>query len=89
MATKNVPDDDRGDANDRCRDYDLLATKLAQLQSMLMMTYGGARETFDSMNDDLRDSYLWACADMVDECIGLNDMVGFVVRPGQAEVSHA
>ena len=75
---------------------DLLSKKLVQLHAMLMMTYGNARETIDSMSEDLRDSYFWACADMAKDCIELNGLMGLVLRPSppklastnQADVSH-
>ena len=63
MAADNVNDEQAGDA------FDTLTAKLAQLQAMLQMTYGEARETFDCMNDQLRDNYLWACSELVNDCI--------------------
>ena len=90
MADETVTQDDRDN-------HELLSKKLGQLQAMLMMTYGNARETIDSMSDDLRDSYFWACADMANDCIELNDLIGLVIFPNttklqsrrQAEASHA
>jgi hypothetical protein len=65
MATENVNDEQAGDA------FDTLTAKLAQLQAMLNMTYGNSAETFSAMNDKLRDSYLWACTALVDDCVDL------------------
>ena len=65
MASENVNDEQAGDA------FDTLTAKLAQLQAMLNMTYGNASETFNEMNERLRDNYLWACDGLVDDCIGL------------------
>ena len=56
--------------------YDRLDNKLKHLESMLMMTYGNARESFDAMNDRLRDNYLWACGDAVHECLVLTKQLG-------------
>lgn len=38
---------------------------VAKLHAMLMMTYGEAGDSFRSMNDELQDNYMWACAGMV------------------------
>lgn len=65
--------------------YNRIANKTRQLHAMLEMTYGGARETFDSMNDDLRDNYLWACAEQARECQELVDALPY---PAAGEVSH-
>lgn len=65
MATETVNDEQAGDA------FDTLTSKLAQVQSMLMMTYGVASESFNSMNEQLRDNYLWACESMVSDCMAL------------------
>jgi len=65
MATETVNDEHAGDA------FDTLTAKLAQVQSMLMMTYGEASESFNSMNEQLRDNYLWACESMVRDCVAL------------------
>lgn len=54
--------------NDAQANYDILAKKLAQLHAMLMMTYGEALETLESMNETLRDNYLSACSDMAEDC---------------------
>ena len=65
MADENVSEEQATDA------FDMLTAKLAQLQSMLHMTYGNAHDAFESMDGKLRENYLWACTDMVNECIGL------------------
>lgn len=38
---------------------------VAKLHALMMMTYGEAGESFRSMNDELQDNYMWACAGMV------------------------
>ena len=58
---------------------DTLTKKLAQLQAMLLMTYGEARESFSYMNDALQDNFLWACSDMADECLTLSRTVSDTV----------
>lgn len=41
-----------------------LSDKLGHLTAMLTMIYGGGLESFDELNDELKDNYLWACADL-------------------------
>lgn len=47
---------------------DHLQARLSQLQAMLAMMQGDGREAFDSLSDDLRDNYVWACSMAVSEC---------------------
>ena len=54
--------------NDTIDRLDSLQQKLAQLEAMLMMSYGCAGETFRCMNDVLQDNYLWACSNLASEC---------------------
>lgn len=54
-----------GNVIDRLDD---LNQKLAQLESVLVMTHGDAGESFRSMNDDLQDNYLWTCRTLASEC---------------------
>lgn len=61
MATDNVSQDVRDDCN-------RLTRKLSQLEAVLHGTYGDSREGFDSMADDVRENYMWACADLAGEC---------------------
>lgn len=69
MATENITLPDAMDA------HSSLTAKLAQLQALLMMTYGEARESIDNMNETLRDNYFWACSDMANDCLKLaNDL---------------
>lgn len=51
--------------------FDLLLTKLAQLEALLTATYGNSGESFDSMSELKRDNYLWACTDMAGDCAAL------------------
>jgi hypothetical protein len=79
---KSAPDDVR-------EQYDRMSNKLSHLAALLAMTYGSAGEAFNEMSDVLRDKYLWACAEMAQDCEELADRVG--VRLYQlegAEVSH-
>lgn len=43
--------------------------KSSQLRALLHHTYGNAGESFRSLNDELQDHYLWACAGMADEIV--------------------
>lgn len=43
---------------------DMLSSKL---ESLLVMTCGDGFEAFNAMSDEMKDSYLWACADMASE----------------------
>jgi len=81
MATENVNDGKVLDA------IDTVDTKLKQLQSLLMMTYGEAQDSFESMNEDLRGNFMWACHDMVTDCIGLLEIV-WSAKSKAVEVSH-
>lgn len=54
---------------------DSLDRKLAQLHAMLIMTYGDAQESFESMNDDLRGNYMWACSDLAEQCKALSSSI--------------
>lgn len=38
-----------------------------KLHALLCNTYGGSGESFRSLNDDLQDSYMWACASLAGE----------------------
>ena len=42
---------------------DTIAANVAQLDAMLVMTYGDAGDDFRRMNDKIVDAYMWACAD--------------------------
>ena len=46
---------------------DALTTKCAHLESLLCMTYGEAAQAFNSMNDEIRDNYLWHAAEVAGE----------------------
>lgn len=51
--------------------HDQLSARLSQLSAMLIMTTGTCFETFSSLNDKIREDYLWACSMLADECLGL------------------
>ena len=51
--------------------HDNLTAKLAQLRALLAMTFGGATEAFNGLEESVRDAYLWACSDLTDDCISL------------------
>lgn len=61
MATLNPTPADSMDV------LDALTTKCAHLESLLCMTYGEAAQAFNSMNDEIRDNYLWHAAEMASE----------------------
>lgn len=46
---------------------DDLQTKSTQLKALMQMTYGAAAVSFNSLNDEYRDNYLWHCSMVVDE----------------------
>lgn len=63
-----------------------MGKKLSQLEALLEMTYCDASEEFNAMDDRLRDNYLWACSDMVKDCIELDhELAKYLNR----EASHA
>lgn len=45
--------------------FDAITAGVHQLEAMLVITYGDPDGQFHRMNDDLRDRYLWACADKI------------------------
>ena len=57
---------------DRHPEYALTA-KLAQLRALLSMTYGSARESFKDQDEETQDNFLWACSDLSDQCIDLDE----------------
>jgi len=59
---------------------DTLLKKIAQLEALLHGTYGEAQEGFNSMADELRDNYLWACADLAGECKELTCRIDSVMH---------
>ncbi|MFZ2387387.1 MAG: hypothetical protein WAW69_06235 [Polaromonas sp.] len=65
--------------------YNNLTKKLCQLEAMLAMSYGDARESLDEMNDSLRDHYYWACSDLARDCGNLLESIPY---PSCGEVSH-
>jgi hypothetical protein len=42
----------------------VIETKSAQLYALLSSMYGNGFETFDSLNDTLKDNLLWLAADL-------------------------
>lgn len=47
---------------------DHLDNRLAHLSALLMMTYGDGGEAFRGYNDQIQDEFMWACAQLADEC---------------------
>lgn len=60
-------------AHDKYETFDKLQAKLCQLRALLVSIYGGGGESFRGMNDELQDNFIWACADMAEECERLTD----------------
>ncbi|WP_291981216.1 hypothetical protein [Candidatus Accumulibacter sp. ACC005] len=52
-------------ANDLCNHLD---TRLAHLSALLEVAYGGGGEAFRGYSNEIQDQYLWACAQLADEC---------------------
>jgi hypothetical protein len=52
-------------AGDLCNHLD---TRLAHLSALLEVAYGGGGEAFRGYSDEIQDQYLWACAQLADEC---------------------
>ena len=52
---------------------DKLQNKLAQLTAILNSIYGGGFESFQGLNDTLKENILWACADLSEDCERLAD----------------
>lgn len=85
MANNNVPQGGVASETGAQVAYNSLTKKLCQLEALLVMSYGDARESLDEMNDSLRDHYYWACADMAKDC---GDLLASIPYPSRGEVSH-
>ena len=68
-----APQVNKADATDRAFELS------RKLQAMLMQTYSLAGEDFRTMNDDLQNNYMWACADMARE---LRECLDVLTQPG-------
>jgi hypothetical protein len=62
--------------------FDQLTARLAQLRAMLHMVTGVGSDTFEQYSESIRESYLWACSMLADECVALSEHVQ------DREVSH-
>lgn len=67
--------------SDRIDLMDQISVLSKKLHALLCNTYGNCGESFRSLNDDLQDVYMWACADLAGELekaateLGSNDEV--------------
>lgn len=50
-----------------------IVARINMLQAMLCAVYGGGAESFNSLNDSIRDSYLWSCATMANDIGALSE----------------
>ncbi|MDD2991761.1 MAG: hypothetical protein PHI64_22750 [Zoogloea sp.] len=50
-----------------------LAARQAQLEALLLMTYGETGDGFRTMSDDMQEAYMWACSMMAREIRDLTD----------------
>ena len=41
--------------------------KSAKLEALLVNAYGESGESFRNLNNDLQDTYIWACSDLAGE----------------------
>lgn len=64
MATETVTEHKYAMPSDSA---DRLQVLTAKLSAMLAHTFGNSGESFRELNDDTQDSYLWACAEMMEE----------------------
>jgi hypothetical protein len=46
---------------------DQLAARLAQLEALLSVTYGGEGAAFRGMSAELQDGFMWACSSLASE----------------------
>lgn len=53
----------------------MLSNKVTQLHSMLTVIIGEGFESFNNYNDNIKENYLWACADIADEVKRLSDEI--------------
>ena len=50
-----------------------IENRLYQLKGMLTLTYGDGDEMLQTLDADLRQGFMWACAEFLDEVILLQD----------------
>ncbi len=67
MAKANVSQADNRETSE------ILHRKLRQLHAMLLRTYGEEGSNLQAMADELRDDYMWACADVANDCMKLSE----------------
>lgn len=67
MAKETVAQPDDRDTSE------ILYRKLRQLHAMLLRTYGEEGSNLQAMADELRDDYMWACADVANDCMALSE----------------
>ncbi|GLT24034.1 hypothetical protein GCM10007933_35050 [Zoogloea oryzae] len=60
-----------------------IENRLYQLRGMLALTYGEGDELLQSLNDDLRQGFMWACAELLDEVMVLHKEL--LRRPPRSE----
>ena len=73
MAEKIITDQGKVSMSVDARDaHDELTKKLLQLQALLAATCGDAQRAFDGLSDELKGNYMWACVDMVGDCLTLS-----------------
>lgn len=69
LANVNVNQQEAGAIPGGIDLFDALSGKIQQLQAMVVLISGEGHETFDSMSEDLKTNYLWACETLVGECV--------------------
>lgn len=52
---------------------DRLSARLAQLNALLAAVAGEGFETFETLNQEHQQNYLWACASLAGECKALTE----------------
>jgi hypothetical protein len=51
-----------------------LSARIAQLDAMLALTTGEGHKTFEGLNSELQNNYLWACSMMATEIRVLSEL---------------
>lgn len=54
-------------------EFDEIQTTLSHAHAMLTMIYGPGFESFNTYSDEIRENYIWACAEKVGKALKVMD----------------
>lgn len=84
---------DQAFAVDTQRKYNAASVRadryVAQVRALLVNTCGNSRDSFQCLEEELQDNYLWACADMVDRIAEAIEQMDAAHKPVRYFVAKA